>query len=542
VVAARGSHILLEALANEGCDTIFGIPGVGTLAVYDAFCDMPAMRHIETRHEQGAVFMADGFARASGRPGVALSSGGPGALNTLTAMGTAYNDSVGVLHLVSENPRHLRRQTRGYFHDIHDQYAMFRPVSGFGIQVDLASEIPMAIHSAIHALLNRRPRPAIVEITSDALSENAEMELLPAARHQPTCPEPETVDRIAVLLAQAAAPLIWAGGGVAKADASAALLSLAERVGAPVLTSQKGKGAIPADHPLHIGNWAREAPVQALLDESDLLLAVGTRFSYFPTAAWAVRMPKRLVHVDIDPAVLGQTYPAEVQMVADARLALEALDKRVAALGSTQNPAWLSRAREAVRAVDRLVEGILEIAVLDEMRRVLPRDAMVFNDPTTIAFWARSAWKTYDPRSWFIPAGFGTLGYALPAAIGGKVGSPDRACVAIMGDAGSMFTIQDLMTAVQESIPVVLVVFNDRGYGVERTHQDNLYGRRSGVDITPPNFVALATSFGAAGELIADPLEIGPALERALERTGPTLIEVTAEFTHPGYSPLAQSA
>jgi acetolactate synthase-1/2/3 large subunit len=228
-------------------------------------------------------------------------------------------------------------------------------------------------------------------------------------------------------------------------------------------------------------------------------------------------------------------------MVADARLALEALDKRVAALDSTQNPTWLARAREAMRAVDRLVEGILEIAVLDEMRRVLPRDAMVFNDPTTIAFWARSVWKTYDPRSWFIPAGFGTLGYALPAAIGGRVGSPDRACVAIMGDAGSMFTIQDLMTAVQESIPVVLVIFNDRGYGVERTHQDNLYGRRSGVDITPPDFVALATSFGAAGELVADPLEVGPALERALERPGPSLIEVTAEFTHPGYSPLAQS-
>jgi thiamine pyrophosphate-dependent acetolactate synthase large subunit-like protein len=192
--------------------------------------------------------------------------------------------------------------------------------------------------------------------------------------------------------------------------------------------------------------------------------------------------------------------------------------------------------------VDRLIDGVREIAVLDEMRRVLPRDAMVFNDPTTIAFWARSAWRTYDPRSWFIPAGFGTLGYALPAAIGGKVGRPDRASVAIMGDAGAMFTIQDLMTAVQEAIPIVLVVFNDRGYGVERTHQDNLYGRRSGVDITPPDFVALATSFGAAGELVADPLDIGPALERALERGGPGLIEVTAEFTHPGYSPLAGSS
>lgn len=538
--ARRGSHILLEALSNEGVDTIFGIPGIGTLSIYDAFCDIAGLRHIETRHEQGAVFMADGYSRATGRPGVALTSGGPGALNTLTAMATAYNDSVPVLHVISENPRHLRRQTLGYFHDIRDQSSIFRTVCDLMIQVDLPTEIAPAVHSAMHALLNRRPRPAVIEITSDALSEYAASGLGPPAERRHPPPDPDLIDQVGALLAEAKRPLIWAGGGVAKSDASAELLSLAERLGAPVLTSQKGKGAIPADHRLHIGNWAREAPVQELLDGCDLLLAVGTRFSYFPTAAWSVRIPKRLVHIDIDPAEIGKHYPAEVAIAGDAKSALTAINDSVAGRDLAPDPAWPQRVAKAMEKVQSLIAGVIEIQILDELRRVLPRDAMVFNDPTTIAFWARSAWPAFDPRSWFIPAGFGTLGYALPAAIGGKVASPERACVAVMGDAGAMFTIQELMTAVQESIPVVLLVFNDRGYGIERTHQDNLYGRRSGVDITPPDFAALALSCGAAGELVRDPLKIGEALERALERTGPSVIEVTAEFDHPGYRPLGE--
>jgi 5-guanidino-2-oxopentanoate decarboxylase len=522
---------------GEGCDTVFGIPGVGTLSIYDSFCDFPDVRHIETRHEQGSVFMADGYARASGRPGVAINSGGPGALNTLTAMATAYNDSVPILHIVSENPPGLRGQTRGYFHDIRDQFAMFRPVAGFAAQVELASEIPMAVHAAIHALLNRRARPALVEISSDALESWSDAELLPPARREPRYPDPNTLRRAASILAGAQRPVIWAGAGVAAADGADALVSLAELLGAPVLTSQKGHGVISADHPLHVGNWARETPGQRLLDDADALLVVGNRLSYFPTAAWTVRLPRPVVQVDIDPAVPGRNCPVDVSVIGDARVVLEELSGQIEPAADADRQQWVRRIEQTKREIAQKLTGVTEIAVLDEIRRVLPHDAMVFNDPTTIAFWARWAWKSYCPRSWFIPAGFGTLGYATPAAIGGAVGGGGRVSVAIIGDAGAMFTIQELMTAVQERIPVVLLVFNDQGYGVERAHQDRLYGRRSGVDVAAPDFVALAESFGAFGEFVHDPLKVGAALERALDHPGPALIEVNASsFVHPGYA------
>jgi 5-guanidino-2-oxopentanoate decarboxylase len=536
-MTSRGSHTLVQALMRQECDTVFGIPGVGTLSVYDSFCDFPDLRHIETRHEQGAVFMADGYARASGRPGVAINSGGPGALNTLTAMATAYNDSVPILHIVSENPPGLRGQARGYFHDIRDQFAMFRPVTGFAVQVELASEIPMAVRAATHALLNRRARPALVEISSDALESWSEAELLPQVRREPRHPDPDTLRRAASILAGAQRPVIWAGAGVASANGTDALVSLAERLGAPVLTSQKGQGVVSADHPLHVGNWARESPGQELLDDADALLVIGNRLSYFPTAAWTVRLPRPVVHVDIDPAVPGRNYPVDVSVIADARVALEALNAQIELAADADRQRWMQRIEQTKRDIARTLAGVTEVAVLDEIRRVLPRDAMVFNDPTTIAFWGRSAWQSYCPRSWFIPAGFGTLGYAIPAAIGGAVGGGGRVSVAIIGDAGAMFTIQELMTAVQERIPVVLLVFNDQGYGVERAHQDRLYGRRSGVDVAAPDFVALAESFGAFGEFVDDPLKVGFALERALEHAGPALIEVNASsFVHPGYA------
>jgi thiamine pyrophosphate-dependent acetolactate synthase large subunit-like protein len=175
------------------------------------------------------------------------------------------------------------------------------------------------------------------------------------------------------------------------------------------------------------------------------------------------------------------------------------------------------------------------LSVLDQIRSVLPRSAIVCNDPTTIVFWARAAWPVYEPRTWFVPAGFGTLGYALPAAIGAKLAQPERAVVAMMGDAGVMFTIQDFMTAVQENVPIVLMVFNDEGYGVERRHQDHLYGRRSGVDVRPPDFVKLAKAFGAAAFRVDDLREVGAALQQALATNRPALVEVPNRFAHPGY-------
>ena len=528
-----GAQLVVNALHNEGVRTLFGIPGVDTLGVYNALLDQPDIRAINVRHEQSAVFMADGFFRSSGQIGVALTSGGPGALNTMGAMACAHNDSSAVLQVVNENPAHVRRKGLGYFHDLSDQLAMFRPVTDFVAQPTLASEIAPAINQAMGALRNRRPRPALVEIAGEAFvqtSESSALTPVPLERLQPISAQ---VEAAAELIRNAQRPVIWSGGGVIASAATSELLELADRLGAPVLTSQAGKGSFPVDHPLHVGNWSNERPVRELLERSDLVIAVGTRFSYFPTGGWSLRLPENLVQIDLDPAEIGRNYRAVTSIVADAQPALRQL---IDLLGTIESA---SRADEVADVHSRIAAALgtpsPEIEMLDQIRAALPADARVFNDPTTIAFWARSYWRALEPRTWFVPSGMGTLGFALPAAIGSKFAVPDSPSVAVIGDAGVMFTIQDLMTAVEHHIPVVVLVFNDRGYGVERRHMDHLYGRQNGVELLPPDFVALAKSFGAHGIRVDDLDTAGAAIDEALNRNAPVLIEIPNRFGHPGY-------
>jgi acetolactate synthase I/II/III large subunit len=530
-----GAHTLVESLVGEGVRTLFGIPGVDTLSVYDAFLDHPEIRAINVRHEQAAVFMADGFYRASGEIGVALTSGGPGALNTMTAMNTAFNDSSAVLHVTNDNPAHVRRKGRGYFHDISDQFGMFRPVCDFAQQVALPVEIPAAVHAAMTALRSRRPRPALVEIAGDAFKHDTEAPILPAASPRRRQPDPMDVARAADLIATARRPILWAGGGVVASGASSEFVGLAEKLGAPILSSQTGKSAVAGDHPLYVGNWMNERPVRELIAGSDLLLAVGTRFSYFPTGGWSLQLPPTIVQIDLDPAEIGRNYRVAASIVGDAAVALAQL---TAVLDDNGYAKPADRAPEVAAINRKIIDAVglsVELDVLDQVRKALPSEAMVFNDPTTIVFWARSWWKCYAPRTWFVPSGFGTLGFALPSAIGAAIARPGTPSVAMIGDAGVMFTIQDLMTAVEHNVPVIVMVFNDKGYGVERRHQDHLYGRRSGVDLLPPDFVALARSFGAKGVRVDDLKAVGATVKSALGESGPVVIEVPCDFKHPGY-------
>jgi thiamine pyrophosphate-dependent acetolactate synthase large subunit-like protein len=361
------------------------------------------------------------------------------------------------------------------------------------------------------------------------------MAVSPAAERMERPVDTASLARAAEVLAGAERPMVWAGGGIATPEAAAALTRIVERLGAPVITTQKGKGAIPSDHPLHVGNWANEQPTRDLIADCDVLLAVGTRFSYFPTGGWTLRLPDRIVQIDLDPAEIGRNYRVEAGVVGDAGPTLTALEAELERLGHRTLPWRDEVVAEVLARIGEAVGTPVEIEVLDQIRSALPPESLVFNDPTTIAFWARSHWKTDRPRTWFVPSGFGTLGFALPASIGARVARPDTPSIAIIGDAGVMFTIQDLMTAVQEDVPAVVLVFNDEGYGVERRHQDHLYGRRSGVDVRPPDFVALAHAFGARGIRVADLSRVGETLASVLDADGPTLIEIPNRFSHPGY-------
>ena len=531
-----GAHILVESLVNEGLVNIFGIPGVDTLSVYDAFLDHPSIKAINVRHEQSAVFMADGYYRASGNIGVALTSGGPGALNTLTAMGTAHNDSSAILHLLNDNPAHVRAKGRGYFHDVRDQYGIFRPVIDFGYQATMPHEIPDSIRTAATALKSRRPKPAMVEIGGDAFKIHSDISIGEKSSSHRRKATDEELNQIVDALYQSKKPMIWSGGGVVHADCSAELIKFAETLNAPVITSQTGKGSIPFDHPLHVGNWSNEKPVREFIDDTDLVIILGSRLSYFPTGGWTLKFPGKVIQIGIDPAELGRNHPVNLGVVSDLRDALGRINTIIDSKKIEFNT--VERKPEIKALLDRIHRALgkpVEVEVLDQLRSALPPETIVFNDPTTIVFWMRSYWKTYLPRTWFVPSGFGTLGFALPSAIGAKVARPDVPVVAMHGDAGVMFTIQDLMTAVEHQISVILFVFNDQGYGVERRHQDHLYGRRSGVDIKSPDFVGLAKSFGANAIRVDDLSKVGEAANVALNNVGPTLIEVPCDFKHPGY-------
>jgi thiamine pyrophosphate-dependent acetolactate synthase large subunit-like protein len=412
---------------------------------------------------------------------------------------------------------------------------MFRPVSDFAQQAALPDEIPPAVHAGMVALRSRRPRPALVEIAGDAFKQETDATIPSAAEARRRRPDTADVARVAELIAKAERPVVWAGGGIVAGGASAEFIRLAEKLGAPILSSQTGKSAVPGDHPLYIGNWMNERPIRQLIADSDLLVAVGTRFSYFPTGGWSLHLPETIVQIDLDPAEIGRNYRVAAAVVGDAAAGLEMLEVELDRIGYARPADRTADVAALNRTIVEAVGSSVELDVLDQIRTALPADAMVFNDPTTIVFWARSWWKCYAPRTWFVPSGFGTLGFALPSAIGAALAKPGTPSVAMIGDAGVMFTIQDLMTAVEHKVPVIVMVFNDKGYGVERRHQDHLYGRRSGVDLLPPDFVALASAFGAKAVRVDDIREVGATVRSALGEPGPVVIEVPCDFKHPGY-------
>ena len=382
-----GAHVLVESLVNEGLTTIFGIPGVDTLSVYDAFLDHPSVRAINVRHEQSAVFMADGYYRATGNVGVALTSGGPGALNTLTAMGTAHNDSSAILHILNDNPAHVRAKGRGYFHDVRDQYGIFRPVIDFGYQATMPHEIPDSIRTAMTALKSRRPKPSLVEIGGDAFKIDTDIAVGDKSSSHRRKASDEELSQIIDALSNSKKPIIWSGGGVVHADASEECIKFAESLNAPVITSQTGKGSIPFDHPLHVGNWSNEKPVREFIDDTDLVIILGSRLSYFPTGGWTLKFPGKVIQIDIDPAELGRNHPVHMGVVSDLKDALTRLNNHIESKKIKFNTS--ERKPEIKALIDKIHTALgkpVEVDVLDQLRSALPHESIVFNDPTTIVF------------------------------------------------------------------------------------------------------------------------------------------------------------
>ena len=533
MIRTGGEHVV-EALRKEGVRHVFGIPGIHNLHVYDALLRQSQIVHVLARHEQGAAFMADGYARASGQPGVVVVTTGPGATNTITPLAESYAGSVPVLVVMSDIASHLVGRDLGALHEVPNQIDCFRSVTRWAEALTDARAIPTSLAGAFDLLRTGRPGPMALSIPHDFLAARVDAGVRGAGHGvRPPC-HVEDIAHAAGLLARASRPLIIAGGGVVAAEAARELRALAERLGAPVITSVMGRGAMDERHPLwHSVLPDRRFTVPALSD-ADVVLAVGCKFGHrsMDKLGAGLSDEQALIHLDIDPAVIGRVFKPRLAVIGDARDGLAGL---ATALGA--GPAASGWDRDALAAVrrdpgPRWTPAIAELMIT--LRRALPEPTIIVNDQTGLTYWAEWRLPVYAPRTFLYPVGSATLGYAVPAAIGAKIARPEAPVIAIAGDGGFMFSVAELATAVKYRLPIVFLVVNDGRYGAIKFLQEKMFeGRWGETELSNPDFVALARSFGARAERVEKIAALPGLLAAAFEASAPTVIELQAAIEPP---------
>ena len=529
----KGAVAVIRGLEAHGVDAVFGIPGVHNLELYDALLDAPTIRNILARHEQGAGFMADGYARATGKPGVALIVSGPGVTNVATAVGEAFADSSRVLVIATNLERKYLDSLEGNLHEMTDQMGVMRPIVKWSRRVMDAREIPGALAEAFQALCSGRPRPVYLEIPIDVLTDEVEFADTQPLPHTVAAPDRSDVYHAAELIAASGRVVIFAGGGANTVEAAPIVTRLAEALSAPVVTSLMGKGAIAEDHAWSAGafgyRWTADNPTADLFRGSDLAIVVGTGLGVRTTGDATMPLPSQLIHIDIDASELGRRYPATVAMAADAPATLAALlDATRSGAGPRErwSPDAVATVRERMaRPSDARVAGYLPY--LRALRDGMERDAILCNDMTMLAYEGVRYFPVYTPRSYTFPRGFGTLGSAMPTALGAQVGQPGRQVVSIAGDGGFQFTLEELGAAKQHHIPVAMVVFNDATHSAVKVVQRRDFARRYvSVDLVNPDYVKLAEAYGIAAVRAESPVALVEALSTARANKAPMLIDV----------------
>ena len=530
-----GGQWVVDALAAEGVRHVFGIPGVHNLAIYDALAGRPGITHVLARHEQGAAFMADGYARAAGAPGVIAVTTGPGATNALTPLVEAYASSVPLLLLMSDIPGALIGKNLGALHEVPNQIDCFRPLTRWAEVVRDGGAIAASVQAAFERLRRGRPGPIALSIPTDLLMAKTSGALHAPRGERPRC-DATLVERAAQRLRTARRPLVLTGGGVVAAGAEAELAALARRLGAPVVTTVNGRGAVPETDPLWQGVLANRLATQGALESADVILAVGCRFAHRSTKGLLLNLELRpeqaLIHLDLDPEEIGRLFPAEIGLAGDARDGLAGL---LAALGrgaASTEWDWSALARQRDARWRRWTE--VDARLIRILREALPPDGIVVNDQTGLNYWMEWHYPVLASRTFLYPIGSATLGYAVPAAIGAKVARPDRPVIAVVGDGGFLFSVNELATAVKYALPVVFLVLNDNRYGAIKYLQEAMFaGRWSEADLANPDFPALARAFGAEGQLVKQVDDLPRALQRALEHAGPTVLELPVAIDPP---------
>ncbi|MCA9858732.1 MAG: thiamine pyrophosphate-binding protein [Thermomicrobiales bacterium] len=530
-LTATGAELVIRALEEHGVDTVFGIPGVHTLALYDAL-GRSSIRHVLARHEQGVGFMADGYARATGKPGVAVIITGPGVTNIATAVGEAYTDSTPLLVISSNVESPYLDAMRGNLHDLKDQMGVMQAVTKWNARVADPGDVSRTMSQAFAQLESGRPLPVHVEIPLDVLDQTASVEApAPAAGDETPLVSDETIENAARLLAGAQRPIIYAGGGAVSSGAAPFVLELAERLNAPVITSIMGKGAIPEDHPLSLGAlWSAGNAVDDYLQRADAAIVIGSKLGAQATQMFQMALPDTLIRIDIDPREMTLNAQPSTPLLGDAAQITERL---AAALSDARDLAEVDQTEEvqAVRQAAEKTSWFAERrAYVDALRRAIPRDGVLSTDMTMMSYVACGLYPVYEPRTFFFPSGFGTLGFSLPAAIGAKIGRPDAAVVAMVGDGGFQYTMGDLGCAVQERLGLPIVIFNDSTYSaVKHAQLEERGGRYLAVDLVNPDYVKLAGAYGIPGVRPTSPEAMEREIRLAFERDLPTIIDVPIE-------------
>lgn len=520
---------LLESL---GVDVIFGIPGVHNVELYRGLHDT-GLRHVLARHEQGAGFMADGYARATGRPGVCFVISGPGLTNVATPMGQAFSDSVPMLVIGAvRETGELGRRARG-LHEIGNQLQVAEALSGYCATVLTAADLPAQLAAAWNAMTQSRPRPAFLELPLDVMVAPYEAAgpLVTGARSPATVSSAD-IERAAQLLAGAARPVLIAGGGAI--GASQALRELVERYAVAVLPTIAGKGIVPDDHGLSVGSLLPQPAALEWLGSADVVLAVGTELA--PTDSWHPAFPinGELIRIDVDPELFAGEYEAVVSIEADANVAMTAvldamaranLDSARLAARSEALAAEIAALQSRIRSVED-DERQTHRAVLEAVRAAIPQETAVFTDMTLLAYSGNEVFPVQSPRQWFHPVGYGTLGYAVPAAMGAKFALGDRPVIAIAGDYGFGYTSQELTAAAEHRLPLPVIIWNSENLGAIEYDMRRKNIPPTEVVALNPDFERLAAAYHCGYARPSNLSAFKESVRNAFEHAAPTLIEI----------------
>ena len=522
-----GGEAIAKSLVREGVDVVFGLPGVQMYGLIAGIRDEPTIRWLTARHEYATTHMADGYARVTGKPGVAVIVPGVGIYNAGSGLATAYARSSPVLLLAGQVPRAQIGKGMDGLHEIEDQIDLVKPITKWSRSIMRPHEAPSAVNEAFVQMRSGRPRPTYIEMPPEGMVEREIVELLESQPGSAVPANDADIESALDALSSARRAVMFVGGGVARSDAFDELIELAEMTGMPVVNSAGGKGVIPASHPNSVGSWVGAAgPIKDMIDSADVILAVGTRFTPRNPAGSGAKV----IHIDPDTSILNRPHPDKLKLQGDAKLTLRALidglsasGSELSAIGQDFDGAAIAAAAEADRAEDP------QNLWLSALTEVWPDDAVGVWGMTQLGYYSRQHFET-DLRMSYVDSGYmGTLGYAYPTALGAKAGVPDRPVICIVGDGGFGYASGEISTAVRYGLNVVAVVFNDGAYGNVARDLDMDFGGTYETEFANPNFADLARSYGAAGFEADSPATLKQAIVEALSEDVPSVIDLKVD-------------